>query len=288
MTRPSAHGTVFLEARLAQLRADGRRGLAPYITAGDGGLDTTLAVLRALDDAGADVVELGLPFSDPVADGPQLQAAAERSLALGTNLRDVAEVVRRLRSGDDDAPPSDLPIVVMTYANLLSRRGWGSAIGLLAAAGCDGVLVADLPLEEAVVLRIACAETGLAPLFLVAPTTGADRLAQLAAASRGFLYAIGRVGTTGVTTRFDEDTQDYLGRVAEAAGARAVGVGFGIAGPDDVSAALRHADLAIVGSALVEHLHRAVASAPHPSRAPALAARAATTFLEHLSEGLNP
>jgi tryptophan synthase alpha chain len=273
-----------LEAKLSALRTGGRRSLAPYITAGDGGYDVTLAVLRALDASGVACVELGLPFSDPIADGPVLQAAAERALASGATFERALSMIERLRRGDAHAPPCALPIAVMTYANVLVRRGWNESARMIARAGADALLVADLPIEEGAPMADAAIDAGLAPIFFVAPTTGEERMLRAIAMSRGFVYAIGRVGVTGAPTALDHGLEDFLARVRGAAHELPVGVGFGIATREHVAAATRHADLAIVGSALVERVHAAVAHATiDRERAAAAAARA---FVVELARGL--
>ncbi len=258
-----------LEARLAALRAAGERGLAPYLTAGDGGLARTLELLHALDRAGATCVELGVPFSDPIADGPALQAAADRALAAGTDLAGILATVARFR-----AEGGALPVALMSYANPLLRRGWDGTCDAAAAAGVDALIVPDLALEEGAPLRAAAAAHGLCPVFFAAPTSPPARVAAAMEASRGFLYVVGRTGVTGGVTRFDEATQDFLARVA-ATGSLPTAVGFGIRSAEDVRAAVRHADLAIVGTALVERLH----AAPDP-------AAEAAAYLTELRGGL--
>ena len=245
------------------------RGVAPYVTAGDGGLERTLAVLSALEGAGAACVELGVPFSDPIADGPVLQAAAERALAAGTTVDGILDTVREYRSAG-----GALPIVLFTYANPLFRRGWGPATRDLAAAGVDGLLVPDLPVEEGAEMRTAALEAGLAPMFFVAPNTSEPRARAAVEASRGFVYAIGRFGVTGAETTLDRDALAFLDRVRSWSDLP-LAVGFGLRDREQVAEVLRHADLAIVGSALVQHLHEA-------SDAP----RAAAKFLTQLSEGV--
>ena len=268
-----------LESRLASAKRAGARGVAPFLTAGDGGLDRTLAALRAIGDAGAACAELGLPFSDPVADGPVLQAAADRALAAGTTFAGVCELLRALRSGDATHAASAMPVAVMSYANPLFVRGFERSARELAAAGADAWLVADVPLEESDELRAAGEAAGLATILFVSPTTDADRLERAARASRGFLYAIGRFGVTGAATELDEHAQDFLARARAAAGDLPLAVGFGIDSAHKVRAAVRHADLAVVGSALVDHVHRAGGDARH-------AAQAAGRFVRSLQEGL--
>jgi tryptophan synthase alpha chain len=276
-----------LEHRLGALRASRRKGLAPYVTAGDGGTRTTLAVLRALDKAGCACVELGVPFSDPIADGPVLQAAAGRALAAGATLDAVLDIVRELRAGSDDAPPSDLPVVLFSYANPLLRRGWSATARLAADAGADGWLVPDLPLEEADAMRRASADAGLAPIFFVAPTTSDERARAAARASRGFLYAIGRFGVTGATTGVDERALAFLAR-ARALCPIPLAVGFGLRDPEQVRAVLAHADLAIVGSALVQHVHERTRDLADPALRADAAARAAREACARLLPALAP
>jgi len=272
-------GANRLVERLSAWKREGRRGVAPFLTAGDGGLARTLAALRAIDGAGAACCELGLPFSDPIADGPVLQAAADRALAAGTTFQGVCDVLRALRSGDREHAPSSMPVAIMSYVNPLLVRGLATSARELAEAGADAWLVADVPLEEADELRAAASGAGLATVLFVSPTTDARRLERAARASQGFLYAIRRFGVTGTATDLEATTQDFLARARVAAGALPLAVGFGIDSAAKVRAAVRHADLAIVGSALVEHVHRAGGDARH-------AGDAAGRFVRSLQEGL--
>ncbi len=272
-----------LEDRLQAMRAEGRRGLAPYLTAGDGGLETTLAALRALEAAGCACVELGVPFSDPVADGPVLQEAAGRALEAGTDLDGILSMLREYRSGSRGHPPGEMPVAVMSYANPLLRRGWMEACHALAEAGADAVLVADLPVEEGGPLREAALEAGLAPVFFISPTTSERRGRAAAEASRGFLYLIGRTGVTGSATHFDETTRAFLARVRGWTGLP-LAVGFGIRDPEGMREALAHADLAIVGTALVQRMHEAARA--EPGAFVEAAAAAAGAFARELLEAL--
>ena len=269
-----------LKTRLSALREQKRCGLAPYVTAGDGGMETTLAVLRALDHASVDCVELGLPFSDPVADGSVLQAAAERALAAGASFDRVLDLIARFRR---EAPLGQIPIVLMGYANPLLRRGWEASCAALAEAGADGVLVADLPIEEGAPLAAAAEKAGIAAIFFAAPTTGDERLAAAVTMSRGFLYAIGRLGVTGARVDVDPAQRGFLDRVRAAAGDLPVAVGFGLSTAEQVRAVAGHADLAIVGSAMVSRIHRAFAASDGDPQA---AARAAGDFARELTKGL--
>ena len=266
-----------LERRLAELRKAGQAGLAPYVTAGDGGLETTLAVLRALEEGGATCVELGVPFSDPIADGPVLQAAATRALEAGTTLRGILEMVGRLR-----AAGSELPVALFSYANPLVRLGWAEAARRSAEVGVDAWLVPDLIPEEAGEMRAAALDAGICPIFFVAPTSSKERIAAAAEASRGFLYVIGRVGVTGGRTELDVAALAFLERVRQAT-ELPLAVGFGLSSAEQVAAVTRHADLAIVGSAYVTRLHRAFTDA---GGSPEAAAREAALYLRELARGL--
>lgn len=238
-----------LIALTQQLRAENQRGLAPYLTAGDGGLESTLRELQAMEQAGAACVELGVPFSDPIADGPHLQAAAQRSLAAGTNLSAILSMVKDFR----DAGGS-MPIALMSYTNPLMRHGLSETVTRLSAAGVDALIIPDLPIEEGAPLEEACAANDLCPVFFAAPTSSESRVKEAGRRSRGFLYVVGRVGVTGTATSFDEETQSFLKRTRSWSEAP-IAVGFGIGTADHVRGAVRHADLAIVGTALVRHLH---------------------------------
>jgi tryptophan synthase alpha chain len=258
------------------LRARGGRGLIPYVTAGDGGMDLTLEVLSALERAGACAAELGLPFSDPIADGPILQAAAQRSLERGTTLEGVLGAAREFRAS------SELPLVLMSYANPLARRGWARSAELVAAAGVDGLIVVDLPPEEAGALLSAAGAGSLATVFFAAPTSSDERVRAAARASRGFLYAIGRLGVTGGPTAVDRELLGFLERMRGLAGTLPVAAGFGIRSAEQLRAVHSVVELAIVGSALVERVHGSWAGRGAPAAAPAAAA--AESFLSSLIE----
>jgi len=259
------------------LRRSGSRGIVPFVTAGDGGFELTLAVIAALADEGATAIELGLAFSDPLADGPLLQAAAERALAGGANFDALLELARAFRR------ERQTPLVLMSYANPLYARGLDRATRELAEAGFDALLAVDVPPEEDALLGGLCASRGLARIHFTSPTSPPARLATAVAASSGFLYAIARLGVTGAATERDGAAQEFLARARRAAGDLPLAVGFGISTPEHVRAALLHADLAIVGSALVEHVHQESLRGGATA-----AARAAGRFLSSLKAGLNP
>ncbi|MEO2094429.1 MAG: tryptophan synthase subunit alpha [bacterium] len=242
-------------------------GIAPYITAGDGGLERTLAVLHGLERGGAVCVELGLPFSDPLADGPALQAAAQRSLEAGTTPDATLEVIRSYRDQG-----GKLPILLFSYSNPLwvGLGGLRASAERLAEAGGDGFVVPDLPPEEADELCAACDELDLGTVFFATPRSSIERIRSAARASSGFLYAIGRVGVTGLRTSFDDEVLDWLDFVRELAGNTPLAVGFGVAEPADIRALAGHTDLAICGTALVNHLHN-TAGTPEDAAASAQA-----------------
>lgn len=236
-----------IEAAFAKAKAEGRAAFVPYLTAGDPTLDWTGRHLDALAAAGADVVELGIPFSDPVADGPVNQRAAERGLASGTTLLGVLDMLSAKRKAG-----LSLPALVFTYANPVAALGWEAFAKRAAAAGADGVLVVDLPVEESAEHRAACAAAGLATVFLTAPTTSDERLAASVRASSGFLYYVSRLGVTGASAAVADGAG--FARVKDAAGGLAVAYGFGISTPEQAAAAAKLADGVVVGSALVRLL----------------------------------
>lgn len=235
----------------------GETRIAPYLTAGDGGLDRTLRLLQTAEAAGAACVELGVPFSDPIADGPVLQAAAQRALAAGTTLDGIRRVVARFRTEG-----GQLPIIAFSYLNPLLSGGLRDNLARLADSGFDGVLIPDVPVEESETLVSLGESHGLTTSLFCAPTTSDVRLLQVAAATKGFLYVVGRVGVTGRSTDVSGTSESYLGRVRSAAPGVPLGVGFGIRSGPQVTGVAAHAELAIVGSALVQSIHGAASLAP--------------------------
>jgi tryptophan synthase alpha chain len=233
--------------RFAALAADGRKAFIAFVTAGDPSLDHTVEIAVSMGRAGVDVLELGVPFSDPLADGPVIQRASERALARGTSLAAVLEAVRRIRAR------SELPLLLFSYLNPLLRYGLDRLVVDAAAAGVDGVLVTDLPPEEAEEW-IACARrAGLDTVFLAAPTSPDARLRRVAAASRGFVYAVSRTGVTGEREAISGDAAGLVGRM-KALTPLPVALGFGISTPEQVRAAAAVADGVVVGSAIVRFL----------------------------------
>ena len=224
---------------------DGGKLLIPYITAGDPGLDTTLALMHTLVEAGSDIIELGIPFSDPMADGPVIQLACERALRAGTRLVDVLETVRRFRENDDDTP-----VVLMGYLNPVERLGYEAFADQAIAAGVDGVLTVDLPPEEAGTLGDELARVGLDAIYLLSPTTSDKRLARVAALGSGYLYYVSLKGVTGAAKL---DTTEVASRVThlKSMADLPVAVGFGIRDAESAATIAAAADAVIVGSALV-------------------------------------
>ena len=242
-----------LESTFARLREAHSPGLVTYIAAGDPDLDRTAGILRALDRAGADVLEVGVPFSDPLADGPVIQRATERALAAGTTLSGVLELLRSIR-GDIAAP-----VVIFSYANPILRLGAEQFADRARAAGVDGVLVLDLPIEEADEFRTMLTRRGIDTILLLSPTTTDDRLRRAAALGSGFLYAISRLGVTGARDALAAGARDMVGRIRKVSDLP-VALGFGISKPDHVREVGQWADAAVVGSALVDVIAREGAS----------------------------
>jgi len=238
-----------LEQTFERLRSAGRGGLVAYLTAGDPSADTSAAIVTAVARAGADVLEIGVPFSDPLADGPVIQRATERALAGGMTLRGALDLVRRVRQD------IDTPIVLFTYANPVLRMEARTFARAAADAGADGVLILDYPVEEAEPLRRPIVDAGLDPIFLVSPTTTDARVRKSAELGRGFLYVISRLGVTGMRDSLAADVPALLARV-RAASSLPIAVGFGISTPEHVAQACRAADAAVVGSALVDTIAR--------------------------------
>jgi tryptophan synthase alpha chain len=239
-----------ISKRFAELRDAGELGIVAYITAGDPTLDATLTYVPALAEAGADVIELGVPFSDPLADGPTIQRASERALKSGTTLHGVLDLVRRIRQA------SQVPLVLFTYFNPVLQFGLGKFATAAAEAGADGVLVTDLSPEESEDHRRILQAHQLDTIFLAAPTSTDERLQKIAACSSGFLYLISRTGVTGAKDALPDDLPALLRR-ARRFTQLPIAVGFGISLPGHVSVLGGLADAAVVGSALVSEIEKA-------------------------------
>jgi len=241
--------TTRISQRFAELRSRGEMGIVAYITAGDPSLDATLRFVLALAEAGADVIELGVPFSDPVADGPTIQRASERALHSGTTLAGVLSLVRRIRQ------KSQVPLVLFSYFNPVLQMGLEKFAAEASSAGADGVLITDLTPEESVAYRGILSARGLDMIFLAAPTSTDERLKKIAACSSGFLYLISRTGVTGASDTLAEDLPALVRRV-RAVTQLPLAIGFGISLPGHVSVLGGLADAAVVGSALVSEIEK--------------------------------
>ena len=236
--------------RFADLRRTGEMGLVAYLTAGDPSLAATEQFVLALANAGADIIELGVPFSDPVADGPVIQRASERALRSGTTLSLVLSLVKSLRA------KTEVPLVVFSYFNPVLQMGLEKFGAAAKTAGADGVLITDLTPEEADDYRAAMSSRGLDTIFLVAPTSTDERLTLIAKSTSGFLYVISRTGVTGARDQLAEELPALARRVRRFT-ELPVAIGFGISLPGHVSLLGGLADAAVVGSALVEEIERA-------------------------------
>lgn len=240
-----------LKRRFEALKADGRKALIPFVTAGDPRPESTVPMMHALVEAGADVIELGVPFSDPMADGPVIQRASERALAHHVSLRRVLEMVREFRRTD-----ADTPVVLMGYLNPVEVMGYAAFAGAAAEAGVDGVLTVDLPPEEAQDFLAALGGHGLDPIFLVAPTTDEARVETLCRHGGGFIYYVSVKGVTGGGTLDFETIGKQLDRI-RAHTELPVGVGFGISDAASAARMAGIADAVIVGSAIVRRIEEA-------------------------------
>ncbi len=245
----------------ARLRAEGRVALMPYLTVGFPERDSALELVPAMEAAGASLFELGVPFSDPLADGATIQRSAQRALEHGVTLADCIATVARLRERGVRAP-----LLLMGYYNPLLRYGVERACADLTAAGGDGWIVPDMPPEEADELRRAAAAHGLDLIMFVAPTTPEERIAQIVSQASGFIYVVSLTGVTGARTSLSANLGEVLARVRRHSQLPLV-VGFGISQPEHVAEVARMADGAIVGSALIAHLE-----GQDPAEAPAAAA----------------
>lgn len=245
MQRPTVAG------RFAEVRGAGRCALVPFIVAGDPDLGTTARALEALDAAGADVIELGVPYSDPLADGPTIQAAAARALLKDTGLSDVIDMV------GETSPKVSAPIVMFTYYNPIMAMGLETFLARIKAAGASGLLVPDLPLEETGGIRAACGAAGIELVLLATPTTPTDRMKEIAEASSGFVYLVSVAGVTGARTEVADRVEGLVSKLKGVTD-KPVAVGFGVSEASQAER-LRNwgADGVIVGSALVKALGEA-------------------------------
>ncbi len=240
-----------IDKTFASLKQQGRTGLVPFITAGDPDAAWSTAIMHALVEAGADLIELGVPFSDPMADGPVIQKSSERALSRGMNLHGVLEIVRGFRATD-----AHTPIVLMGYLNPIEYFGWQRFAALAAEAGVDGVLLVDCPPEEADSVRPVLAEHQLAQIFLASPTTTPARLAKMASLAQGYVYYVSFAGITGADRLALDDVHQKIVAARKLIHAP-LAVGFGIKSAEQAVALAGDADAIVIGSALVERLAQA-------------------------------
>lgn len=243
-----------IDARFAALKAEGRAAFVAYVMAGDPDRDTALSILKGLPGAGADLIEVGFPFSDPMAEGPPIQRAAQRALAKGMTLAGTLELISEFRTGDQETP-----IILMGYANPLVTWGYEAFARDAAAAGVDGLIVVDIPPEEADPLADALDANGLSLIRLATPTSDDERLKVIARRTSGFVYYVSVAGVTGVKEADAAAVAPNVERVRKVAGLP-VAVGFGIKTPERAAAIARVADAAVVGSALVDTVADALAA----------------------------
>jgi tryptophan synthase alpha chain len=236
-----------IERKFQELKATQRKAFIPYITAGDPDLKTSLELILALDRAGADVIEVGVPFSDPIGDGPVIQRATERALESHTTLRDI------LQLGVEVRKKSEIPMLMMSYYNPLLHYGLDKLAHDAVASGFDGILASDLTVEESGPFIDAMSKVGLNTIFLVAPTSSPDRIRKIAETSTGFLYAVSRTGVTGERQELSTELRSFL-QTLRGYTQLPIAVGFGISRPEHVQAVWQEADGAVVGSALVREI----------------------------------
>jgi len=236
-----------IENKFRQLKLEGRKAFIPYITAGDPTLQMTLDLVLSLEKAGADVIELGVPFSDPIADGPVIQRATERALHKGVTLRMVLELGAAIRK------KSEIPLVLFSYFNPLLNHGLDKLAQDAANAGFDGILASDLTVEESEQFVQTARAAGLNTIFLVAPTSSRERMQKIAETCTGFLYAVSRTGVTGERQELANDLREFVRTLREFT-QLPIAVGFGISRPEHVRAVWQEADGAIVGSSIVKKI----------------------------------
>jgi tryptophan synthase alpha chain len=231
-----------------RLRTTGGKAFIPYIMAGDPSLIKTKEIVLLFEECGADIVELGVPFSDPLADGPTIQRAAERALKNAVTLRKVIALVKELRSS------TGIPLVLMTYFNPVYRYGIEQFIKDARVAGVDGVIVPDLPPEEAGDFMRLSRQAAIDTIFLLAPTSTEERIQKVTKASRGFIYYVSITGITGASLSIDSSMQDLIARIKHVTD-KPVAVGFGVSSPEEASALASMSDGVIIGSSIVKKAH---------------------------------
>ncbi|MGA9768652.1 MAG: tryptophan synthase subunit alpha [Blastocatellia bacterium] len=238
-----------IESKFTDLAREGHKAFIPYITAGDPDLETTARLMIELERSGADIIELGVPFSDPMADGPVIQRASERALKNGASIHDCLNIVRRVRE------QSEVPIMLFSYLNPLLALGQDSIAESLLDAGIDGVLGTDLVPEEASGFVEPIRAAGIDTIFLVAPTSTDERIKLVSESSSGFVYAVSRAGVTGVRSSMSDDARRLVERVRRFTNLP-IAVGFGISTPEHVAEVWQHADAAVVGSRIVAEIEK--------------------------------
>lgn len=261
-----------IQTTFQRLQADGRKALIPFITAGDPDPALTLPLMHALVAGGADVIELGVPFSDPMADGPTIQRASERALAQGMSMRKVLQLVRDFRATD-----ATTPVVLMGYANPIEAMGQATFVAAAHEAGVDGVLVVDYPPEECIDFAASAKAAGLDPVFLLAPTSSEERFADVARAGSGYIYYVSLKGVTGAATLDLDEVARRIPQIRAAVG-MPVGVGFGIRDAESAKRVAAVADAVVIGSRIIEEIERS----PREQ-----AAANVTTFLKGIREALD-
>jgi tryptophan synthase alpha chain len=238
-----------IDDAFGELKRQGRKGIIPFVTAGDPDLETTGEILIELSEAGATVIELGVPFSDPMADGPVIQRSSERALKHGQGVRDILGVVASVRR------TIETPIILFSYFNPLLQFGLQQLAQEAKAAGVDGVLVTDLSPEEAGEFETELRTNDLDMIFLIAPTSTDERLQLVAQHARGFIYAVSRAGVTGVRTSVSSEAEKLVNRMRQFS-SLPIAVGFGISNRDQVKDVQRYADAVVIGSAIVSEIER--------------------------------
>lgn len=239
-----------IQTTFAHLAADGRKALIPFITAGDPAPELTLPLMRALVAGGADIIELGVPFSDPMADGPTIQRASERALAQGMSLRKVLRIVSQFRAEGDETP-----VVLMGYANPVEAMGAEAFAAAAAAAGVDGVLIVDYPPEECVEFAAKIKSVGLDPVFLLAPTSTDQRFDDVAVAGSGYIYYVSLKGVTGAGHLDLDEVARRIPLIRSRVG-MPVGVGFGIRDAESARRVAQVADAVVIGSRIIEEIEQ--------------------------------
>jgi tryptophan synthase alpha chain len=262
-----------IDRALAAAREQGRSALIVFVTGGDPDIATTVELIPELARAGADIVEVGVPHSDPIAEGPTIQASSLRSLRAGTTPQQILDAIERVR------PHTDVPLILMGYLNNVLARGEERYVQDCAAVGVDGLIVADVPFDAGEALSAACEAKGVHRILMVAPTSTPERVVHIAARSRGFVYCVAVTGVTGERSALPSDLQGLVSRVQRVSSVP-VAVGFGISTPEQAAAVGAFADGVIVGSALVRRIGEAAS--------PQAAVDSAVGFVADLRAALSP